>query len=81
MRFLVTTCGGSKRFSSMRKAVRYARGQSAGFHAKGGCDGANVWRVRSAPSLPGRESGEIVAICKKKVCRPTGWLQRGSNPL
>lgn len=75
MRFMVTTCNGSKRFTSMRKAVRYARGQSAR------CERANVWRTRSAPTVPGREAGEIVAICKKKVCKPTGWLQRGSNPL
>lgn len=77
MRFLVTTCNGSKRFSSMRKAVHYARGQSA--RPSASCPRVNVWRTRAAGG--GREHGEIVAICKKKVCKPTGWLQRGSNPL
>ena len=74
-RFLVVSCLGSKRFASMRKAVRHARGQSAR------CERVNIMRTRPAPSLPGREAGEIVAICKKKTCRPTGWLQRRRNPL
>lgn len=75
MRFLVTTCVSerNKRFSTMRKAVRYARGQSAR------CERVNVWRTRVAGG--NREHGEIVAICKKKTCKPTGWLQRGRNPL
>ena len=75
MRFLVTTCHGSKRFSTSRGAVKYARGQSAR------CERVNVWRVRPARTQPGGEAGEVIAICKKKVCKPTGWLQRGSNPL
>ena len=77
MRFLVTTCSSerNKRFSTMRKAVRDARGQSAR------CARVNVWRVRSAKTVPGGEAGEVVAICKKKVCKPTGWLQRGRNSL
>jgi hypothetical protein len=79
MRFMVTTCTGSKRFSSMRGAVKYARGQSARPTKR--CPRVNVWRMQPEPRRAGYEHGEIVAICTNKVCKPTGWLQRGRNPL
>lgn len=79
MRFMVVTCrGGSRRFSAMREAVKYARGQSARPTER--CPRVNVWRMQPERGS-GREHGDIVAICKAKVCKPTGWLQRGSNPL
>jgi hypothetical protein len=76
-RFLVAACGASRRFGTMKAAVKFARGQSAAHHDRGGCSGATVWRTRSTQGK--REVGEAVAVCARRVCKPTGWLQRGRN--
>jgi hypothetical protein len=76
-RFLVSACDGSKRFTTTKAAVKYARGKSSGKP----CSLATVMRTNPSMTAPGRESGEIIVVCKKKVCKPTGWLQRGTNPL
>ncbi len=71
--FKVTWCSGTRYTPKLKTAMKLARSKSAPSQGSGRCHGSKVDVVTNEGSTSHREATVGVAVCRRKVCKRTGW--------